>query len=385
MRSLKNDRRGSAGATAVKIILTVLVIAIIALYPNQMLKYLMSGLEGYKDVPKYSEFEVVRGLTLEVDQGEIEANLTLPYPNDIFVYDENGEKSYIQKVVSVKSNPKWNDKRMNKWGDTILVWNRNIGSDDALQVEICYHVKAYSTIWDVDTGTSGNVEDISRDLVRQYCHDEWRLSPEESQEWGGLEHRIAPSNEQIRNKALELTQDKKTVYSKLQAIYDWMDDNFEYKTGIPGMPKNCIQTLEEKSGDCDDQSILFISLARAIDIPAWLEAGALYNPNSNLDYNGDGLSDAWEGHAWANVYIPLEGGGSKMATVDVVNNLFLRRDTNRFSEWSDNGDSKRLEEYYTLWEYSYRSGLGTPEVSQGEYYITDHFESTGDSEAVLRI
>ena len=53
-------------------------------------------------------------------------------------------------------------------------------------------------------------------------------------------------------------------YQVLKSIYDWMTVNIRYPTGSTGgEPQSAVQTLLTKVGDCDDQSILFCSLARA--------------------------------------------------------------------------------------------------------------------------
>ena len=45
------------------------------------------------------------------------------------------------------------------------------------------------------------------------------------------------------------------------------------------------------------------------------------------------------------------------------------RDTDRLTEWEDNGDEARLIDYYTQWEYTYRGSI-RPEVSTTEQYVT---------------
>ena len=47
-------------------------------------------------------------------------------------------------------------------------------------------------------------------------------------------------------------------------------------------------------GDCDDQAMLFCSLARASGVPAWLQLGALYDKGQ----------DEWFGHGWVQAYVP---------------------------------------------------------------------------------
>lgn len=388
--NIRKDTQDSTAGSVAKVVIAVFIIIFVIVFNQQIIKYLLAGLETYTELPNHSEFIIDRHITLDVEGADIDANLTIPWPEDIEYRDAEGNVHIIQDVISVNAVPKWTRKTTEPGtGTTMMLWHQHIAAGSKIEIVVTYHVKAYSTVWDINTGNSATIDDIPSEIYnRYYMRDEWPLESDEMAKWGGLKYRIAPTNETIKNLAEYLTKDKPTVYTKLKAIYDYLDDNFKYERGTEGLPKNCIQTLAEKSGDCDDQSILFISLCRAIGIPAWLEAGALYDPNSDYDPNGDGLSDEWEGHAWANVYIPLTNGDYKIATVDVVNNLFLKRDTNRFSEWMDNGDSDRVMEYYTLWDYTYTPGGphgGTPKVTTGEYFITQEFQSTGNKETVLRI
>ena len=125
--------------------------------------------------------------------------------------------------------------------------------------------------------------------------------------------------------------------------HDYMNENYEYQTTRRGEPKFCYDTLTSKTGDCDDQSVLFISLARAAGIPSWLEFGALYNQKEKT----------WGGHAWIRAYIPYYYGDGHVFNIDIVNDHFLFRDAFRFSEWESDGNGSHLKDYY----YSYGSNF----------------------------
>jgi len=127
-------------------------------------------------------------------------------------------------------------------------------------------------------------------------------------------------------------------------------------------PKSDLRVNNDKYGDCDDQSLLMISMCRAVGIPAWLECGALFDPTLKQ----------WEAHGWANVMLPLKGGGTALATIDAVNHQFLVRDANRFTEWIDtSGVATDIEQYYTSFSYSYAKGGGSggPEYSDRYDYV----------------
>ena len=142
------------------------------------------------------------------------------------------------------------------------------------------------------------------------------------------------------------------------------DENLNYVTGETGLPKACSTTLTQLRGDCDDYSILFISLCRAVGIPAWLELGILY----------DKAHKSWGGHGWAKVAIPFEtdsGGWSYSApTIDIVNKQFKFHDPYRFIEWADTGGS----DYYP--------GEDEPRNNLDYYYHTFSYQVTGNPEIV---
>jgi transglutaminase-like putative cysteine protease len=77
-------------------------------------------------------------------------------------------------------------------------------------------------------------------------------------------------------------------------------------------PRYPLQTLGDNLGDCDDQSILLISMCRSLGIPAYLKVGIVISPTiqdtdtsweGHLTNNADGVG--W--HGWAMIYIPPWG------------------------------------------------------------------------------
>ena len=77
-------------------------------------------------------------------------------------------------------------------------------------------------------------------------------------------------------------------------------------------PRYPLDTLSDNLGDCDDQSILLISMARSLGIPAYLKVGVIIHPNivdsdtsweGHLENEADGIG--W--HGWVMIYIPPWG------------------------------------------------------------------------------
>jgi transglutaminase-like putative cysteine protease len=110
--------------------------------------------------------------------------------------------------------------------------------------------------------------------------------------------------------AQSLTANQTTVLGKVTRLVKWFNENIDYSNNeVPLYPN---QTLQQKSGDCDDQSILLISMLRSLGIPSYLEIGVFFNSGiSGDDTVWDGhlaISEkglAW--HGWAMVYVPPWG------------------------------------------------------------------------------
>jgi len=107
-----------------------------------------------------------------------------------------------------------------------------------------------------------------------------------------------------------LTAGESTVLGKVARLVKWLDANVTYANNeVPLYPD---ETLKQRKGDCDDQSILLISMLRSLGIPAYLEIGVVFN-------SGIGGDDTvWDGHfsiketglawhGWVMVYTPPWG------------------------------------------------------------------------------
>ena len=236
--------------------------------------------------------------------------------------------------------------------------------------------------WKIDDENSGKVSDIPQWIKDKYNHDQWPLLTSNGQQmvdvYDGVELKafhIWPSHPEIIDKAEEITSGKSTVFEKVEAIYDYLDYEFSFSNS-GGAPQSCITTYRNRMGNSDDQSILLISMCRAIGIPAWLEGGAMYDANV-ASASGD-PTQGWGGHAWARVLIPVKDGDSgfsyEEAVVDTINDQFLYRDDAKLTDWIDMwGDDEHILDYYTSLRYVYtmEDGFHAPTV-EDQYYLTDY-------------
>ncbi|MCX8173657.1 MAG: transglutaminase-like domain-containing protein [Thermoplasmata archaeon] len=226
-------------------------------------------------------------------------------------------------------------------GTTWYVWKASEKTGGKASVTFTVHAREVK--WKVSAGDSGNVSQIPGDLKAKYLGREWKIDPH---------------NTEIKNLATNITKNYTTVYEKLGAIYNYIQKYIRYVRGSAGEPNDPLTTLHTGVGDCDDQSILFCSLARAVGIPAWLELGAIYIQ----------MEGKWGPHAWVRTYIPYKTGSGVYVNIDTANGMFLTRDALRYTDWTSNGNGEDLKFYYFFFTYTYAGPA--PSVNLSDRYIT---------------
>ena len=323
-RKKKRRARRSAGNIAsIIVVLAIIVILLLVLYTYRDAfedGSLLDSFGPYREYPETADFTVERVITVMPERGgsPMEYEIDIPRPKEI---PEDDPWLQEERSITTTPNPNILDSKYPNY--TWWVWQDN-GVYSTRSFSIKYSMHTESVVWTMESSQSGTVDDIDKWLV-----DKWGNKTKE--EW-----KILPAHPDIVALSNQLTAGKPTVYDKLWAIFEYLNNNFDYVTLRSGAPKFCYQTLYDRSGDCDDQSVLLISLARAAGIPAWLEFGALYSKSEN----------SWGGHAWTKVYIPNYEGGGYWYNIDIVNDQFLFRDAYRFSEWESDGNGSHLEDYY---------------------------------------
>lgn len=111
----------------------------------------------------------------------------------------------------------------------------------------------------------------------------------------------------IKSKAQEIAGGEETVLGAVTKLIEYVTSSTTYQNfELPQYPNI---TMSTKRGDCDDQSILLVSMARSLGIPAYLEVGVVINPaieDSETSWGGH-LSNSQDGigwHGWAMIFIP---------------------------------------------------------------------------------
>jgi hypothetical protein len=330
---------------SVAVIAVVIVLALLLLTP---------AVQGFlKDLiqspfqPRYPEsatFELERTMTVDANGGEV-----MNYTFDICEPVTIAQNGYtIQNVSSIAYSPAVTKEL--RYGHSWVVWNGAPFSGQQTRTSTAtYEVTVYTHIWNIDKVQSLNVSDVPQSLRAAYLHDEWKMNM------------TSPA---IVAASHSIVGTETNVYQILRNIYVWMIDNVNYPTGASGgEPQDAVETLQSRVGDCDDQSILFCSLARAAGVPAWLQMGALFVSAEN----------SWGGHGWLQAYIPLRSGGGENVTIDVVNKDFLVFRPNRFVDFTDDGEGSHLSDYYYTFFTTYQGA--SPLYS--EEYVKISYEESG--------
>jgi transglutaminase-like putative cysteine protease len=86
-------------------------------------------------------------------------------------------------------------------------------------------------------------------------------------------------------------------FALAKSLFSWLKKNIQYQTHPDEIAvRPAAVTLQSKQGDCDDLSFLYISLCRALDIPARFIRGYLLTETTN----GAVIATA---HAWVEVFV----------------------------------------------------------------------------------
>ncbi|UCD92853.1 MAG: transglutaminase family protein [Methanobacteriota archaeon] len=334
-RTRKKSGRGWLLLRVIVILFCFLLLALI--FVPQLRDHTLQWLNplSYRQFPQEVQFSVERRISLSNVQS---FSVDIPAPQNM-----NGPQWLLSS--SPYPNPTYSQKYGYEW----MTWNAANG-----QTVISRFTMRTTTVWwNIDSSDSLTISEARQydptfnALAAMYNHDEWN---------------IEVSHPEIRSLAAQLTIPDGTVYDNLVSIYKYLDINFEYSTRQGGTVKASSETLRDKTGDCDDMSVLYAGLARGMGIPAWPELGAMYDP----------MQGHWVGHGWLEVYVPTTNGGVN-ASIDMVNDEFLIRGANRFSEFVSDGDEDHLQDYY--FSYSYIKGVGEPIIS--DKYVDMGYHPSG--------
>ncbi len=97
----------------------------------------------------------------------------------------------------------------------------------------------------------------------------------ELKQYLGVGPGISYRNAKLRKQVKEIVTDRETAWQQVEAIYDWVRENVEFREGEP---QESLSVFRAKSGCAEDLVGLFVAMCRAHDVPArmvWVEGHQL--------------------------------------------------------------------------------------------------------------
>lgn len=276
----------------------------------------------YETTPISLEYEISYGYYINSSgKGAFTINYTSFVPQTI--------SGYVSSISALGNYPH----HELKIGDnTAVIWLFDEEGKKSIKIGIEASVKANSFLVDLDPSESISIDNICADLKKRYCIDQ------------SIENKtlIQPSDFEIKNLAYSL-KNSENAFEVAMNIFKWLKENTNYASHPQQtFPQSAKETLILKSGDCDDLSILYISLCRAVGIPARLVRGFLIEEKN-------GIYTAIP-HAWAEVYvgfgkdgwIPVECAGISKDLDAEIHQNFGVEDVFHLRLYVDNGTNESL-------------------------------------------
>ncbi|MBS3815525.1 MAG: transglutaminase domain-containing protein [Hadesarchaea archaeon] len=142
--------------------------------------------------------------------------------------------------------------------------------------------------------------------------------------------------EEIKSKAIQLTENESNYWNKAKNIFDFVQKHLDYK--LQNIAQGDIWAFVNNEGDCSEYANLFISLARSAGIPAKFAAGYLYSLEENQT-SATGFGDF--GHAFSLIYLPNVGWVPVDPTESVAGGggYFAELPINHILELTSNGSN----------------------------------------------
>lgn len=144
---------------------------------------------------------------------------------------------------------------------------------------------------------SGDTLVIRRETEEQLTNDPERFTAarmQELSEWVGPDPLIQTRDPRIQAQARQITDRylsgrRRDYVRAAEALNEWVYENLEKQITV-SVP-SALEVLENRRGDCNEHTVLYVALARAAGIPARTAAGLVYSDGS------------FYYHAWPEVYL----------------------------------------------------------------------------------
>lgn len=331
----------------------------------------------YVDLPAEAEFAVEHRVVLKNPAGAAKKTYSLDFPRISDVRDETGDS--MQFVDSEVLSPSSYNITAKNGGFDWLKWNGTLQPGGTLTISALYRMSTTLKSWDIGQGKTQAAAAVPAQMGGLLV-DEWLMEDEAGRplDRDGDKRQdtfIEPRSLTLQKLSSDIiAQDSATESGQiLRSLFNYVKDSIRYPTPqemdafdtkYGGLPRHAIWTAREGVGDCDEQSALFITLARAAGIPAWMALGAIY----------DSSEGSWNGHGWAVASVPMKAGKMVNVTFDTTNREFALRDAYHLQYWEDRAcNGSALEDYYIYVEYKPAS----PAMAITSELIPSSFKESG--------
>lgn len=159
---------------------------------------------------------------------------------------------------------------------------------------------------------------------------------------------VDPNNPSIKTTAQRISNktENDNTFTIAKNLFIWLKENTTYKTHPPTdtSVQPAFVTYQKKTGDCDDLSILYISLCRSIGIPARLIRGYIIENNNN---QVTAIPHAWVevfvgGDIGYNGWIPVECACTSSNCNEQIDQNFAIEDANHLRVFVGYGSNESL-------------------------------------------
>jgi hypothetical protein len=298
-----------------------------------------------QQLPAAARAKVQRTISFEIDGGSADLGIDLPKPRDLASPDGQRLQT-LNSPVTASPTPAEESRFPGPDAWPWQVWD--LKGVSKASVDVLYDFEARAAKWTIPPSDAGTVEEISPGAKARYI-----TNPAQGREWLGSDgrYKIEPLNPVLAAKAQELARPLTSAEGKARVIYTYITWNFRLTKGdTGGEPTGAFSTYEREAGDCDEISFLYVSMLRAIGIPAWPEFGLLY----------DEVQARWTMHAWVGMVLSKKGGGDAVVSADLVTGHWLFRPADRMTYWVGDGvESHMLDYYHMMW---YQTSGGIPRI-----------------------
>jgi len=173
--------------------------------------------------------------------------------------------------------------------NTVVTWNLTGKNPQryvlGLRTEVNAQTYLFPDLMGKDAMSLAQLHTTAEDYVHRYT----RVQGNETIRY------IDPADPQIKAIADSVLNTSSTnAFLLAKALFTWLKENVHYQTHAAEGVQPAALTLSLKAGDCDDLSFLYISLCRAVGVPARFIRGYLITDTPSVQAVA---------HAWVEVFI----------------------------------------------------------------------------------